>query len=180
MDRRVVWHIGEDTSHREVIALVIADVLPDRILLAKDPLGGGGTEEGYIHLLQLADRIASQHLDTHRLEEERISNQDIQIREAFISPIEGITPTKKGTGGCLYLLREVGQQRPRRRPHVRLKWAPPLSTNRENLPKLIDPVILLEAGVKTLFIHHSREEQDAHRQSQSQGDHLDQVSALVA
>ena len=156
--------------------MVVTELLPYRVLVTENPSGKPFAQEDDIGVRQLLLWVSAQHLDAHRAEKEGVGGNLVFSVQTHASVIKRRRERPRTDAGCrLHLLGEVLENGTNQRAAVLLLGLELLSVDGEDRPCLIQVVVILEAGVEALLIRHTREEEDAHRQSQSQGDDFDDI-----
>ena len=149
--------------------MVVADHFSDGFLAAEHPFGQALAQIDDIRLLEVLHRVAAQHLDAHRLEEERVG-ADFRLVEAVVAIVE--RPRRQvavGAGRHFHFFGKVFEDGARQRAHVHVLRLQRLTVHDELAPHLIDAVVVAEARVVTLLVGHAGKEQDAHREMTLKG-----------
>ena len=145
--------------------MVVADDLSDGFLAAEHPFGQALAQIDDVRLLEVLHRVAAQHLDAHRLEEERVG-ADFRLVEAVVAIVERPRcQIAVRAGSHFYLLGEAFEDGACQRSHVHGLRLVLLIVQNEHGPHLIDAVVVAEARVVTLLVGHAGKEQDAHGKS---------------
>ena len=162
---RIVGQVGKGAPHGQVAFVVVADHLSDGFLTAEHPFGQALAQIDDVGLLEVLHRVAAQHLDAHRLEEERIG-ADFRLVEAVVAIVERPRcQIAVRAGSHFYLLGEAFEDGACQRSHVHVLRLQRLTVHDELAPHLIDAVVVAEARVVTLLVGHAGKEQDAHSKS---------------
>ena len=170
---RIVGQVGKGAPHGQVAFVVVADDLSDGFLAAEHPFGQALREIDDVRLLEVLHRVAAQHLDAHRLEEERVG-AELALVEAVVAIVErprGQIAARAGSP--FHLLGEAFEDGARQRPHVHGLRLVLLIVQNEHGPHLVEAVVVAEARVVALLVGHAGKEQDAHGKSQAEGDDLE-------
>ncbi|CCZ48562.1 unknown [Bacteroides sp. CAG:661] len=166
----IVGQVGKGAPHGQVAFVVVTDYLSDGFLAAEHSFGQALAQIDDVGLLEVLHRVAAQHLDAHRLEEERVG-ADFRLVEAVVAIVERPRRQITARAGCgFHFLGETFEDGACQWPHVHGLRLQLLAVHDELAPHLIDAVVVAEARVVTLLVGHAGKEQDAHGKSQTEGD----------